>query len=156
MEVNYMEKDEVLQLSMEINNLKELIEKKEKVKLEDLNKSVNEKRGIFDFKPVNINSGDPDKDVEARPTIRVKVDKENRIFTLQLLYLKCHKKGTGSLIFDWIKEYCIEKEFKLFKVRGVKANNEGMNKLCHNKELKVDESVYEEGSKYYHYSMIIN
>lgn len=130
----------------DINEFKELIECKENVKIKNYGKN-----NKFDFTPID-SIGSPATNKEARPAIVFEIDNDNRIFILRWLYLKYPQKGTGTLIFSWIKQYCEKYKFKSFEVKSVENDKIVMSKLCRIMGMKVYGKSYdEEGNEYYNY-----
>lgn len=118
-------------LYSDIKNLQRLIEHHEQVKVINWGKE-----NLYDFAP--LSSGSPQTDEEARPTIRFILNLQSKIFTLQWLYLKKQGTGTGTKVFNWIKEFCEKYKFKIFEVKCVGKDKSAMLRLCVKMGMKIN------------------
>lgn len=110
-----------------INDLVKLIEIKESTKL--INWSRSKKEKVYDFAPVN-SKGDPETNIDARPTIIFEIDNDNNKFILRWIYLRYPRQGLGRQIFNWIINFCRNNSFKNFEIKSVGKDKIAMRRLC--------------------------
>lgn len=116
--------------SEDFKELKEKIEEKQGVKLNEFKQRNN--KTYFDTYPI-LTREELDNGVDENlPCIIFRI--ENNRFKLMQVYLLKQNMGTGTIIIDWIIEFCHKNNLKGFEVLAIESLY--MEKICKDKNMQ--------------------
>jgi len=127
--------------SNQFKELKKIIEDYQKVKIIDF-KNYGESE--FKFTTYPVSRGD-------KPSMEFII--QDGSFRLININLAIKGKGTGTAIFNWIKEYCIKNNLKKFEVKTVRLDNIAMNTLCRKFGMRAINKREENGQWFVDYEL---